>query len=75
MMTMSKFFHRTNGDSTIDSICTRCFITIATGNSHDDLIGAEAAHDCIPLIPWKPWTSSTGTDEASCPEVANESGD
>lgn len=74
MMTMSKFFHRTNRDSTIDSICTRCFITIATGNSHDDLIGAEKMHECTPLIVGKHWDRSTGTDAASSAEVANERG-
>jgi hypothetical protein len=51
MTTIGKFFHRTNADCTIDSICSRCFMTIATGNSHDDLIGAEAAHDCTPACP------------------------
>jgi hypothetical protein len=74
MMKMSKFFHRKNRDSTIDSICTQCFMTIATGNSHDDLIGAEVAHDCTPLTLRKHWESSTGADAANCPQAVNEGG-
>jgi hypothetical protein len=49
MMTMSKFFHRTNDNSTVDSICTGCFATIAVARSHEDLLEAEASHACTPL--------------------------
>jgi len=73
-MTIGKFFHRTNVDFTIGSICTRCFMTIATGNSHDDVIEAEAAHDCTPFILRKHWDSPTGTDAARCPQVVNQVG-
>ena len=50
MRTMSKFVHRTNANCTIDSICTECFRTIAVGNTHYELVGAEIAHHCEPLI-------------------------
>jgi hypothetical protein len=51
MLTMSKFFHRTNANCTIDSVCTCCFRTIAVGNTLDELEGAENAHHCVPLFP------------------------
>jgi len=51
MMTTSKFFHRTNADCTIDSICTGCFRTIAVGNTHGELLGTENAHHCEAPIP------------------------
>jgi hypothetical protein len=46
MLLMSKFFHRTNANCTIDSICTCCFRTIAVGNTPNDLVGAENTHHC-----------------------------
>jgi hypothetical protein len=51
MVTISKFFHRTSANCTIESVCTLCFMTIAIGNSDDDLIVAEATHDCTPAYP------------------------
>jgi hypothetical protein len=51
MLTMSKFFHRTNANCTIDSVCTSCFRTIEVGNTLDELAGAENAHRCEPLFP------------------------
>jgi hypothetical protein len=50
MMTMSNFFHRTNANCTIDSICTGCFRTIAVANTHDELVIAENSHHCEPLV-------------------------
>ena len=49
MMRVSNFFHRVNANSTIDSICSGCFQTIAVARSHEDLKDAEDAHSCIPL--------------------------
>jgi hypothetical protein len=43
------FVRRSNEDSTIDSICTKCFQTVASGKSVFDLIRAEEAHTCVPL--------------------------
>jgi hypothetical protein len=43
------FVHRENEDSTIDSICTNCFQTVASGYSEPDIIRAEEAHACVPL--------------------------
>jgi hypothetical protein len=42
------FSHRMNGNGTTDSICTRCFITVATSTWEADLDGAETAHKCNP---------------------------
>lgn len=39
---------RSNEDGSIDSICPRCFITVATSYCATDLDQVEAAHDCAP---------------------------
>lgn len=41
----AKFVRRVNRDGSVDSICTHCFITVATG-SDAELDGAEAIHQC-----------------------------
>jgi hypothetical protein len=41
-----KFHHRVNTDGTIDSICLRCFLTVARADIGSDLKGLEAAHRC-----------------------------
>jgi hypothetical protein len=40
--------HRLNKDGTIDSICSRCFRTIASCRHEEDLKAAEIAHVCDP---------------------------
>jgi hypothetical protein len=39
------FIHRSNPDSTQDSICMSCFLTVAHG-TEKELIEAERNHDC-----------------------------
>ena len=43
------FARRQNHDSSIDSICTRCYQTIATSRSVYILAIAEATHLCDPF--------------------------
>jgi hypothetical protein len=43
-----KFPHRTNADGTIDSICPRCYVTIASSTWEAELEGMEAVHVCEP---------------------------
>jgi hypothetical protein len=43
------FPHRHNPDGTIDSICIRCFATIATEYDEADLRKVEEAHICSGL--------------------------
>jgi hypothetical protein len=50
MQTMSNFFHRSNENLTIDSVCTACFSTIAVGKSSEDLVPHEKEHRCAPLV-------------------------
>jgi hypothetical protein len=50
MMMMSNFFHRSNENFTIDSICTGCFETIASGKSNEDLAPHEQSHKCAALV-------------------------
>lgn len=49
----SKFVHRPNHDGTFDSICPRCFVTIATRFDETDLESNERDHECDPkLLDW-----------------------
>ena len=41
-----KFFHQTNNRWTIDSICQRCYVKVASSTWEADLDRAEAAHKC-----------------------------
>jgi hypothetical protein len=40
------FMRRKNPDSTHDSICMTCFLTVAHGANEADLIDGEQKHDC-----------------------------
>jgi hypothetical protein len=40
------FFHRANPDGSFDSICKRCFQTIASCESEALLVQAESRHSC-----------------------------
>lgn len=45
------FTHRLNrAAGTMDSICHRCFATVATATVEDDLEAAEHRHTCDPEI-------------------------
>src|SRR3954471_2595963 len=54
--TMARFPHRSKLDGSFDSICPRCFRTIASGQRIGDLVKAEKRHICDPadLITLKP---------------------
>ena len=49
------FARRLNKDSSIDSICTKCFQTIATLACEDDLAEPEQKHICDPLGEFCSW--------------------
>jgi len=40
------FVHRRNLDSSYDSICTRCYVTVAKADIETDLLKPEDAHIC-----------------------------
>jgi hypothetical protein len=40
------FPHRRKPNGTFDSICTQCFLTIATADTEAELKAAERAHHC-----------------------------
>jgi hypothetical protein len=46
---LPKFPHRHNPDGTIDSICAKCFVTVATSRKESELEEAEKTHDCDPF--------------------------
>jgi hypothetical protein len=50
MTSFISFAHRRNNDSTVDSICTRCYQTIANAQDDSSLTSAEANHICDPDV-------------------------
>jgi hypothetical protein len=48
MTTVPAFAKRLNVNSSIDSICTKCFLTIATAGSKEELAAQEEKHVCDP---------------------------
>lgn len=46
---MSGFRHRPNNDGSIDSICLRCFRTVASNNYEWSLAMVESHHQCNPV--------------------------
>lgn len=49
MPTTSSFARRRNHDGSIDSICYKCFRTVASAHTEAELQWAEKQHDCVPL--------------------------
>ena len=49
-MSMPHFPHRHNPDGTYDSICTKCFATIGTRETEEELVEIEAEHKCNPAL-------------------------
>jgi len=41
-----KFAYRVNEDGSIDSICMRCYLTVAASPVLEELAEAEARHQC-----------------------------
>lgn len=58
MNSNADYAHRRNDDGTFDSICLRCYRTVATANTESDLVFSEAKHLCPP-------DSSADTDDVS----------
>jgi hypothetical protein len=48
MTSFVSFARRQNHDSSIDSICTKCYQTIASADSTSGLTNAEESHRCNP---------------------------
>jgi hypothetical protein len=49
MTTLASFAHRRNPDESFDSICTKCFQTVACEDSEGKLIAREEHHSCDPI--------------------------
>lgn len=47
----ARFIHRLNDDGSIDSICSDCFVTVATAAAESILEREEQKHNCEPLPP------------------------
>ena len=63
----STYRHRTNRDGTFDSICPRCYRTIASADKEQHLFMAERIHECDPL---RLDELAPGTRPQSLPTVA-----
>ena len=48
MHRLTSFAHRRNFDGSYDSICTKCFATVAMAEKEEELSPAESAHLCDP---------------------------
>jgi hypothetical protein len=48
MTSFISFARRQNRDSSVDSICTKCYQTIASAENVKDLVDVEEAHQCDP---------------------------
>jgi|HubBroStandDraft_6_1064221.scaffolds.fasta_scaffold208022_2 hypothetical protein len=72
MLSQVKFPHRHNSDGSYDSICTACFVTIASVRDEELLCAHEAAHICDPVNLYRIeslksvclWTTATPQDDA-----------
>ena len=45
-----EFVHRFTPDGTVDSICPRCFVTVAFATKEADLVPKEEQHVCDPFL-------------------------
>jgi hypothetical protein len=50
MTTFPAFTRRRNPNSSIDSICTKCFLTIASAGGEEELVAHEQNHACDPSV-------------------------
>ena len=50
---MPHFLHRHNSDGSFDSICVRCFATIGSHATSEQLVTAEKTHACDPEQMWR----------------------
>ena len=42
--------HRLNPDGVVDSICPRCYVTVGSSTSENNLANLEAKHVCDPAL-------------------------
>jgi len=63
------YVHRPNKDGSYDSICTRCYATVASVRNEAELIMHEGNHTCIPDWPYraKPQALRPGSNDLSRP--------
>jgi hypothetical protein len=47
------YVHRPNRDGSYDSICTRCYATVASARNETELSMHETTHICIPDWPYR----------------------
>ena len=55
MVSNEPFFHRRSKDGAIDSICTRCYVTVGTARNESELPEIEHNHARDPywLLRWQ----------------------
>jgi hypothetical protein len=50
MASINGFVHRFHDDGTVDSICRRCFVTVAIAQRESELLAPENLHMCKPDV-------------------------
>lgn len=59
MTSFVSFARRQNHDSSVDSICTKCYQTIASAENESGLAALEQSHHCSPYGEFnQDWTTS-----------------
>jgi hypothetical protein len=53
MHRLPSFAHRRNADGSYDSICTKCYATIASAAREEALSSIESAHVCDPFYVYR----------------------
>ncbi len=68
LSTISGFARRENRDRTMDSICRKCYATVATAYWELDLEIAEHSHVCDPAV-LQYWNSRDGPKRTNQPAM------
>ena len=66
--TSPRYPHRRNADGSHDSICTVCFVTVASAREESELTGHEQAHVCNPYWSGLVWPESESRFAPDCPK-------
>jgi hypothetical protein len=47
MESVSDFMHKPSAGGTFDSICRKCYATVANEKHEENLVSSESGHDCM----------------------------
>ena len=72
MHKLTNFAHRHNSDGSYDSICTKCYATVASAGKEEALSSSESAHVCDPFALY---LAEQGSIPVSMPMLGQVAGD